>query len=88
MDFDTCLPESVPINAVAVHRGDFVAEAGTPAGRQIQNNLLCPSEVEAIYDMQDAFHGKFLICHCCQTYSHQRKRRSSDCPARWAESFS
>jgi hypothetical protein len=57
-------------------------EVWAAAGGQIQNNLLRASEVKAVNDVEDTFHGKFLICHCCQTYSHQRKRRSSDFPAR------
>jgi hypothetical protein len=67
VDFDTGLHEAIPINAVAVHRGNFMDEVWAAAGGQIQNNLLRASEVKAVNDVEDAFHGKFLICHCCQT---------------------
>ena len=88
MDFYSSLLQTIPIDAAPVHRRDFMAEAETAASGQVQNDLLGAAEMKAVDDVEDAFHKGFLNCHCCQTCSHQRWRRSSDFPARWAESFS
>ena len=72
MDFYSNLLQTIPVNAVTVKRGDFMAEAGTATSSQVQNDLLCAAEMKAVDDVKDAFHEGFLSCHCCQTCSHQR----------------
>ena len=83
MDLDARLAETVPINPVAVHRGHLVSKSRTAASGEVENDLLSSPKVEAIDDMEDAFHRVgFRALHCCQTYSHQRCRRSSERPAK------
>ena len=73
MDLDARLAETVPINPVAVHRGDLMAKSRTATSGEVENNLLSSPEVEAVDDMENAFHRVGLrALHCCQTYSHQR----------------
>ena len=72
VDLHASLLQPVPINAVAVQRGDLMAEAGTATSGQVRNDLLSTAEVQAVDDVKDAFHEGFLSCHCCQTCSHQR----------------
>ena len=51
MDFNSRLAEALPVNAMAVHRGNLMLKASTAAGGEIQNDLLGATEVEAINDM-------------------------------------
>ncbi len=73
MDLDARLAKTVPVNPVAVHRGDLVAKSWTATSGEVENDLLSSPEVEAVDDMENAFHRVGLrALHCCQTYSHQR----------------
>ena len=51
MHFHSSLSETIPVDAMAMHRGHLVLKASTAAGGEIQNDFLGATEVEAINDM-------------------------------------
>jgi hypothetical protein len=57
VDFDSSLAQAIPINPAPMHRGDFVPEVTAAAGGEIENDLLCSAEVQAVDDMENSFHS-------------------------------